>query len=192
MTWRALAWLCLTVAVPAYAAGPAHDAHGHGAAPHVIPWATLFFTVVNFLLFVWILSRYVWPQVRLWLRERHTSLVEELKAATEARHEAERLRSQWAERLSHLGEEIERLRREMHLTLEEERQRVLQEAQRAAEAIRRDAERQAAAELRQLKEELRAHLLREAEEVAVALVRQRWTGADQQRAVEEFLAQVRS
>ena len=192
MRQRRVAWLFFVLfAASAQAAEPGHGAQEHGAA-HGTPWSTLFFTVINFLLFVWILSRYVWPQVRLWLQERRSSLVEELRAAAQARHEAERLRSQWAERLARLGDEVGRLRQEMLETLEKERQRVLAEAQRTAEAIRRDAERQAAAELRRLREELRAELLRHAEEIAVTLVRQHWSAADQQRAIEEFLQQVRS
>ncbi len=181
--------LAVLALAPAWAAAPSHgeEAHGHGP-----PWATLFFTVINFLVFVWLLARYVWPQVRLWLRERHTAVVSELETAAKLREEAERLRAQWAERLARVEQEVAALRQSLLADLERERQRVLAEAEKVAAAIRHDAERQAAAELGRLEEELRAELVLRAQELARAWVRNNWTAADQQRAVEEFLRQVPS
>jgi len=186
---RLLAALCLLAAEAVSAAEPSHGAGSHG---HGTPWATLFFTFVNFALFVWLLARYVWPQVRLWLRERHTSVVNELEEARRLREEAEQLRSQWVERLAHLDEEVRKLRQTMLDDLERERQRAREEAKKIAEAIRRDAERQAAAELKRLEEELRAELVLRAQELAREMVRKHWTPADQQRSIDEFLRQVPS
>lgn len=184
-------YACLLFAVSVAAAGPEqHGAGGHDH--HGIPWATLFFTFVNFSLFVWLLARYVWPQVRLWLRERHTTVVQELEAAAQARREAEELRRQWEQRLAQLDEEIARLRQQVEADLARERERVLQQAQRAAEAIRRDAERTVAAEMRRMEEELRAELVQQAMVIARDLIRRHWSAADQARAVDEFLRQVQS
>ncbi len=174
--------------ITAWAAGPSgHGAHQeHGG----VPWATLFFTFVNFALFVWLLARYVWPQVRLWLRERHTAVVQELEAAAEARRHAEQLRAQWEQRLHRVHEEIARLREQVEADLARERERVLEQARKTAEAIRKDAERTVAAEMRRLEEELRAELVRHAVDVAREIVRQQWSSADQHRTVDEFLRQV--
>ncbi|GBD24797.1 ATP synthase subunit b [bacterium HR30] len=180
----------IVLPVAAWAAGPAsHGGHeDHGG----IPWTTLFFTFVNFGLFVWLLARYVWPQVRLWLRERHTAVVQELEAAAQARREAEQLRAQWQERLNKVNEEIARLKEQVEADLARERERVLEHARKTAETIRKDAERTVAAEMRRLEEELRAELVRHAVEIAREIVRRHWSSADQHRTVEEFARQVQS
>ncbi|GIW45028.1 MAG: hypothetical protein KatS3mg077_2310 [Candidatus Binatia bacterium] len=183
----ALSGACLpTVAWAAESA-----AHGDGLE-HGVPWATLFFTIVNFGLFVWLLARYVWPQVRLWLRERHTAIVQELEAAAQARREAEALRAQWQERLARVQHEIAQLRQQVEADLARERQRILEQAERTAEAIRKDAERTVAAEMRRLEQELRSELVREAVEIAREIVRRHWNESDQERTVRDFVRQVQS
>lgn len=169
------------------AAPSAHAAHeGHGA----VPWATLFFTFVNFSLFVWLLARYVWPQVRLWLRERHTAVVKELEAAAEARREAEQLRAEWQRRLQQVNDEIARLREHVAADLARERERILEQARKTAEAIRKDAERTVAAEMRRLEQEVRQELVQHAISIAREIVRRHWSSVDQQRQVEAFVQQV--
>ncbi|MCX8073754.1 MAG: F0F1 ATP synthase subunit B [Candidatus Binatia bacterium] len=182
-------WLALPcVPAVAWAAGP--GGHGADEAHGGIPWATLFFTFVNFALFVWLLARYVWPQVRLWLRERHTAVVEELEAAARARKEAEELRAEWQRRLAQLDAEVAQLRQQVEADLARERERVLEQARRTAEAIRKDAERTVAAELRRLEEELRSELVQQAVAIAREIVRRNWGSAEQERAVEDFVRQV--
>lgn len=176
---------CLAVAAGAASPG-GQQVHGH----HGIPWATLFFTFVNFGLFVWLLARYVWPQVRLWLRERHTAVIQELRAAQDARRQAEELRAQWQQRLAGLDREIAQLRQQVEADLTRERERAWQQARNAAEAIRKDAERTVAAEMRRIEEELRAEMVQHAVALAREIVRAQWSAADQQRTLEEFEREV--
>lgn len=177
---------CIALAAPAVGSG---EHAGHGT--HGTPWATLFFTFVNFGLFLWLLARYVWPQVRLWLRERHAAVVQELQAAQEARRQAEELRTQWQQRLAGLDREIAQMREQLEADLARERDRVLEQARLAAEALRKDAERTVAAELRRVTEELRAEMVQRAVAVASEILRRQWSAADQERILEQFEREVR-
>lgn len=178
----------LLAAVQVLASEEAH--HGAGHEEHGIPWATLFLTLINFSLFVGVLARFVWPQVKLWVRERHTTVVGELQAAARAKQEAEDLRAQWRLRMERLDADLEALRAEARRDLAQERERVLAAANKTAEAIRRDAERAATAEVRRVQEQLRTELVRSAVKLATEKTRKGWAADDQQRAIDDFLKQV--
>jgi F-type H+-transporting ATPase subunit b len=161
-----------------------HDAAG-------IPWGTLTLSTVNLLLFLWVLGRYVVPAVRNWVRERRVRVVGDLEAAAAAKAEALRLKAEWEARLARLDQTIEEMRAQALQDAERERQRILAAARKTADAIRRDAERAAAYEVRRTQELLRAELVRQALHAAEAQARSRWTAADQERFIADFLTQVR-
>lgn len=164
------------------------EAHHHEAG---IPVATLIFSTINLLLFLWILARFVLPSVRTWVSERRTHVVTELEAAAAAKAGAQRLRAEWERRIAELDTTIAEMREQARRDSERERERILEAARKAAETIRRDAERAAAYELRRTQEQLRAELVTRAVQLAAAATRKQWSVDDQQRAVGEFLAQVR-
>jgi len=193
---RALRWLpvCL-LPLLVDVARAAEEAHHEGGAAHHpagIPWGTLGLTLVNFLLFSYVIARYVMPAVRGWLRERHHRIVADLEAAAKAKAEALRLRDEWKRRLEQLGETVEEMRTQARLDAERERDRILAAAHKSAEAIRKDAERTAAYQIRRSEEQLRAELAKAALQQVEEQVRSKWTSEDQMRFVADFLAQVQS
>jgi F-type H+-transporting ATPase subunit b len=185
----AVSFSLLLLAAETVASEEAHHGSPH-AEHHGIPWATLFFTLINFTLFVGVLARFVWPQVKLWIRERHTTVVAELQAAARAKQEAEELRAEWRLRMERLDADLEALRAEARRDIANERERILAAANKAADVIRRDAERAAAAEVRRVQEQLRAELVQSAVKLATETTRKGWSPDDQQRAIDEFLRQV--
>ena len=164
----------VAIASPALAAGGGHH--------EGIPWLTLGFSTFNVILSL--------PVVRDFVRDRHARILRDLNAADEARAEALRLKAEWEQRLAHLEESIAGMRDQARQDAERERERILADARRTAERIQRDAEQAAAAELRQIRAELRVELARQAMQQAEKTVRERWTDADQQRFVADFLKQV--
>lgn len=178
----------LLLAQAALASEEAH--HGVEHAAHGIPWGTLLLSVINFSLFVGVLARFVWPAIKVWVRERHASVVEELEAAARARAEAEALRADWQARMDRLEADLNALRAEAQRDLANERERVIASATKAAEGIRRDAERAAAAEVRRVQEQLRAEMVKAAVHLATDATRKGWSAEDQQRSIGDFLKQV--
>jgi len=134
---------------------------------HGIPWLTLGFTFLNFIMFMAVLRRYVWPPIKQWVRERHELVVQELEAATRATREAQELRAQWQARIANLETELQQLRAQAQADIEREKERLLTAAREAAEGIRR-----------------------EAVKTAAEMTAQHWSAADQERAIGEFLQQV--
>ena len=172
----------VAIASPALAAGGGHH--------EGIPWLTLGFSTFNVILFLLVMRRFALPVVRDFVRDRHARILRDLNAADEARAEALRLKAEWEQRLAHLEESIAGMRDQARQDAERERERILADARRTAERIQRDAEQAAAAELRQIRAELRVELARQAMQQAEKTVRERWTDADQQRFVADFLKQV--
>lgn len=156
-----------------------------------IPWATLLFATVNFLLFCWILARYLLPVARDYARNRHARIVEDLEAAAKARADAEQLKAQWEARLAALDEEIKDIRAQAVADGTREREQILVAAQRTAEAIQNDARRAAAQEVRRAETELRLTVAREATALASQLLRERLDPKDQERFIAEFLIEVK-
>jgi F-type H+-transporting ATPase subunit b len=180
--------LCLLTFAAATALG-SEDAHGHGQGG--IPWAKLVFSTVNLGIFVAILARFVFPQVRCWVRDRQGRIVKELQDAAAAKAEAERLRAEWERRLAQFERNAEEMREQTKRDAQRERERIVAEAERTADGIRRDAERAAVYERRRAEEQLRARLVGQAIGLAEQEARERWTAADQERFVAEFVQQVR-
>lgn len=186
---RSRAWqsLIIPALLVAHAALGAEEAHHHEAG---IPWATLLFSTINLLIFLWILARFVLPAGRTLVRERRTRVTTLIEAAATAKAEAERLRDEWAERLRRLEQEIEQLRADARADAARERERILAAARATADAIQRDAERTAAQEVRQARERLRAELVRQSTQLAAADLRTSWTADDQAASIAAFVKQV--
>jgi F-type H+-transporting ATPase subunit b len=183
----ALVLLSVLLAAVAFAAEGGHgEAHGHGG----IPVAKLLFSTINLGIFVFILSRFAMPQIRLWVRERRQYVVTALDEAAAAKREAERLRAEWEQRLASFENEVEQLRAQARRDAERERDRILASARKTAETIQRDAERAAAYEQRRAREELRDKIVRQAIVLAEKQTHERWTTTDQDRSVAEFVKQV--
>jgi len=147
--------------------------------------------LVNLLIFLWVLGRYVMPAVRTWVRERRARVIGDLEAAATAKTEAAQLKAEWEARLARLDQTIEEMRAQARHDAERERERIVAAATQTAETIRRDAERAAAYEVRRTQEQLRAELVRQALRTAEGQARSRWTPTDQERCIADFLKQVR-
>ncbi len=187
MSRRVVGFVLASPIVLATVAMAEEETHHHAEGT---PWASLFFSTVNLLIFLWILARFALPAVRGWVRDRRDKVVSALEAAAAAKAEAEKLRAEWQARLAEIHQTIETLRMEARRDAERERERILAAAYQTAETIRRDAERTAAYELRRTQAQLRAELARQALRLAEESVRAHWSAADQQRFVAEFIKQV--
>lgn len=185
-TILATTWTWIAPALVAASENASHE-HGHGG----VPWATLLFSSINALLFVYILKRFAWPTIRTWVAERQRRVVETLEQAALAKREAELLKAEWERRLASLSQELDEMRRVARNETERERDRILAAARQTAEAIHRDARRAAEQEVRTARAKLREEVARHALALASEQARQRLTAADHERFVADFLQQVR-
>ncbi len=180
--------ILLTVLLPLAAFAQEIEEGAHHAPG--VPWGKVFFSIINFSIFLYILYRALWPAIRNWLLERREHIRAALEKADRARREAEALQAEWQRRLDALGGELEQMLEQARADIAVERDQILAAARRTAEAIQRDAERTAENELRQAREQLRAEVARQALEIATRLAPERLSAPDQTRFVDDFVAGV--
>lgn len=177
----------------------ASEATHHDVEHHGIPWATLAFSFINTIIFLFVFFRYLWPFVCnlmgwAWTaelaEERRTRIVTTLEQAAKAKEEAERLKADWERRLAGLKAEIETMRAQAKDEIAREREQILAAARKTADNIRRDAQRAADQEVRNAQAQLREEVAQRALAIARKLATERLTDADKNRFVDDFLRQV--
>jgi F-type H+-transporting ATPase subunit b len=147
------------------------------------------FQIVNFLILLWLLNRFLFPRVRAMLAERSARIQEGLEQAKQAREERENAE---AERLAALQD----ARREANEILARA-QKVAQESREAdMAATREELERmreRAAADIEAEKQRAISDLRAEVADLALAaagkVVGESMTAERHRRIVEEFLAE---
>ena len=175
-------WMSLIFVAPAWAATAAG-----GGEPHGAPFSQIIFPLINFLIFFYLLKRFVFPTVRDHLRSRRETIVTEVQEAEASRTEAESQLQQYRSHLSRLQEEAERIHQTIREDAEREKDKLLRDARELAEKIKADANSRAEQEFRIARQELREEMARMAEIAVVEALQKHQSPEDQRRWVEEFV-----
>jgi F-type H+-transporting ATPase subunit b len=168
----------------AFAAG----AHSEGEAPSLT--TSLFLPALNFAGFVFLLYWFAWPALLSALAERRRVIEKELSEADRAQREAAAMHAAVEARRAHLGEEGERLTRELRGEGEAERVRLLETARQSAERIRVDARLLAEQETVRAGRQVREQVADQVIARVKAALRERLTKEDEERFVREFVSAV--
>jgi F-type H+-transporting ATPase subunit b len=175
-----LATLCLSA--PAFAV----EAEEHHAASA----SELIFPTVNFLLFVFLIYKYVLPLARAYFKKRRAAIASAIDEADEAKRRAEMLLADFRSRLARLGDELRTIREELRADAERAKAKLLEEAAEIARRIKADADFLAEQEVRLARLGVRKDIVEHAARTAERLLRDQLTLADQKRIVGEFLSDV--
>ena len=146
--------------------------------------------VVGFLLVVWLLGRYAWPQVLGFLDARRQRIAADLKQAAAEREDAAKLR-----------DELEKELRAIETRARARIQEAVAEGQRVASDLKSSTQREVSARLSRLADELaqehdkamvslRQEVVQLAIGAAEKVVRQKLDEKSSRRLVEEFIARV--
>ena len=163
---------------------------GHGE--HVPSISDLVFPVINFLLFVFILYRYVIPTVRDALRQRREKITLALEEAKRAKEEAERLRKDYELKLAGLAAEQEKIREQALEAAERERRRIVEEARQMAERVKSEVQQIAQREVEEARRTLRQEAANQAVRIATELIQSRLTQTDHRRFVQDLVIEVQN
>lgn len=163
---------------------------GHGE--HVPSISDLVFPVINFLLFVFILYRYVIPTVRDALRQRREKITLALEEAKRAKEEAERLRKDYELKLAGLAAEQEKIQEQALEAAERERGRIVEEARQMAERVKSEVQQIAQREVEEARRTLRQEAANQAVRMATELVQSRLTQTDHRRFVQDLMTEVQN
>jgi len=161
----------------------------HGAHPSI---TDLIWPVVNFTLFAIIVVRFLAGPIREYFRARTERLRDALAAGRRAKDEAIALKAQLDRDLAALPALREKLKAELRVTAEHERDSLLAQASTTGVRIREDAKLVADQEIAAARRAVRMETVDEAVRQATALVRAALDANDQERFVRDFVASART
>jgi F-type H+-transporting ATPase subunit b len=184
----ALAAGTLLLAAAAFASGGGEGAHhvDRGAQMKDFVWRVVDFALLAGIIW-WALKK---ANLKGSLTERQAGIERALKEAEQARAEADRKLTEYSERLKKANEEIDQLQAAVRQEAQDEKARIIAEANAMADKIRQQATASAAQEVAQAKAALRDEAARLALELAEQTLKEKVTGEDQSRLVGEYLSKV--
>lgn len=123
-----------------------------------LDWTTFLLEIVNFLILIWVLQRFLYRPVQDAIRRRREAIEQTLSQAREAQGEGERLRQQYGNRLAEWEREKEEARAGLSKEIDAER---AQKMEALRTEVAQEQERSRVLEERRT-EELRRHIEEEA------------------------------
>jgi F-type H+-transporting ATPase subunit b len=144
-------------------------------------------TCLNWLVLVSLIVVFARKQLPAALKKRKANIVSGMEEAGRVKSQAENRLNELEGKLSHVDEEMERIKADMRRTSELERERILREAEERRLRLERDASRLIETELEGAKEDLRREVVEAALQQATQEVSRQLTAQDQQSLFDEAL-----
>ena len=157
-----------------------------------VDWGALFFQIVNFLLLLYLLNRFLFKRVFALLEERQTKIGKGLEDAEVAARDRELARAEREAAVAEARKEAATLIASANKIATDTRDEILADARADAEKVTERAREEINAEKEKAMAELRAQVADLALEAAGKLVRSDMNATTQRRLVEEFLAETSS
>ena len=152
----------------------------------------LLFQVINFLLLLYLLNRFLFKPVLKLLDERETRIRKGLEDAEAAARDRELAQAEREAALDEARKEAQAMIARATKIADDSRAEILAEAKAQAEKVTSRATEEITAEKERAMAELRATVADLALQAASRLVRKEMDGPTQRRLVEEFLAEVKN
>jgi F-type H+-transporting ATPase subunit b len=143
--------------------------------------------LTNFAVFLFLVLRFAGPSMSRFVRERHDGIAKQISEATRLRDEAQRRLEEYTLKLTGLQAEIERLVSEIRADAENDRRRIIGEAEARAERMKRDAAQQIQAEINRVMALLERETVVQAVAIAEKLIRERAGKAEQRELADRFV-----
>jgi len=185
----------LLLAIAAFAYASSGGGHGEPAGPTFwgIPtakWWDLLWRVMNFTVLLIVLVKVLSKPIANGLRARQQSIKEQFADLEERKTEAENAYQTYEEKLASIEQEISEIIQSAVAQGETEKDRIIEEANRAAADIKRQAEMAIQHELAAAKLQLREEIANQAVVMAEELIRKNLQETDQVKLIEDYLAKV--
>jgi F-type H+-transporting ATPase subunit b len=148
--------------------------------------------LTNFAVLMFLVGRFAGPSMARFVRERHDTIAKQIDESTRLREEAQRKLEEYTVKLTGLQAEIERMVSEIRADAENDRRRILAEADARAARMKRDAEQQIQAEMQRVKALLERETVLQAVAIAEKLIRDRAGKVEQRELAERFVKSLES
>lgn len=179
--------LVLLVAFPVMAAEEAHGAEQSGI---INLNRTLLLQVVNFLILIALLSRFLFKPLTQFLATRADGIRRSLEEAKTARDVAAQTQKEYEAQILATRREAAEMRGSAIREVEEERQRLLQVSREEAARLVTEAKAQIEREVKRAKAELRGEVVGLSLEVAERFMARSLTSDDHRRLAEQVAAEI--
>jgi F-type H+-transporting ATPase subunit b len=177
----------------AHTAGVEGEGHGEGHHPPMITaerLKDLFWRTANFIGLVIILVKFLAKPIAGGLAGRRRSIQEEIETLEAKRDEAERSYKEFESRLAGMEKEMETVVEKAIAMAQDEKVRILKEAEQSAEDIKRQAEAAVNAAVVEAKRSLQVEVADQAAAMAEELIVKNLTPEDQVTITEQYLEKV--
>ncbi len=144
--------------------------------------------LLNYGLLFYILVRFARKPVTEALKKRKSTIMGGMQEASTMKDDAAKRLADYEDKLAHVDEEIERVRREMRETGQRERERILAEAKERQVRMERDARLLIEQELKAAHERLLKETIRTAVKSAEEKVTKQAVASDHRRLADNYLA----
>ncbi len=173
----------------------------HGGAEHKSLFAVLvedpmpllkdfLWRVLNLGVLLWVIIKFAGKPLRDFFAGRRETLLKGVQEAQEAKAAAEKVYSEFQERLAGLDDELQALEKRSQDEAEREKERMRQETEALVAKLQQQARQMADQEVATAQRTLRNEAARLAVEVAERLVKENVSDADRQQMVENYLQKV--
>lgn len=162
-------------------------AAGAAGEPHAAPFFQIIYPLANFLIFAYLIKRFVVPAARSYVSERRERIAAAVKGSAEQRARAEGMVEEYRGRLGGLENEAAALKETLRQEGERLRARLAAEGEAHAVKIKADAGFLAEQELKSARQQLRSEMAALAQQQAGELLTRHLAPEDQRRLVEELV-----
>lgn len=181
-------WLVPAVGLAAGGGGESH--HGGFSMTALLTDVEFWGAVVNFVLLLWVLHKLGRAPLTRYLSQRQRSVAEGMREAAEMKANAQKVYDEYTERLKTMDRDMEKLRRDIREAAEEDRKRILFEAEQAGARMRAETEALIEAQVRELSQRVQAEVAQAAVTAAEDVLRRTLSSQDQANLAHEFRQQL--
>ena len=147
-------------------------------------------TVVNFLLLVWLLHKFVWKTIIGALDRREKQIADDKAAAATARAAAEKIKTELDTRLANISAEASKKMQEAITLGNAQKEQLLAETKEQAARLLTQAKEQIEAEKNQALKEVRSQIAQTALLAAAQITKQQLNAENAAQTVEEVLRDI--
>jgi F-type H+-transporting ATPase subunit b len=158
---------------------------------HAASITQLLFPLINFLIFLYLVKRFLLPLAKDYFRSRREEIRSAVEGADEEKRQVEARLRDYQDKLARLASEASEIQASLRTEGERERAKLVAEARDLASKIKADAGFLAEQEVKIARRQIRAEIARLAQAGAQKALLRELTPADQRRLAEEFLADLR-
>jgi F-type H+-transporting ATPase subunit b len=146
------------------------------------------FMLINFGLFLIILAKYLAPAGTKAAEERHDLIKTALDEASKLREQAQQKLTEYEGRIKNVDDEVKKIIDDIRAAADEDKKRILENAERQSAQMKRDAELRIAAEIETARTQLAREVATAAALATEKLLREKVTPDDQKKLVGNFIS----